>query len=94
MIVLLVFCLSGALAGVVGYLAVRALQFRLFGVNLMYASAFAGFGAPFLGLALLGARVARTIVRRRTGEAIARLGKHYDVDTAVLHETARAVDAL
>jgi len=91
--VLLVFCISGALAGIAGFIGVRALQFRLLGVAIYYVSAI-GFVAPFLLLALIGLWVSRAVLRRRAPAAIEAIAARYEIDRTVLDEVDRAIAGL
>src|SRR5262245_18310147 len=87
-VVLLVFCLAGALAGIVGYILVRELQLRMTHINIVYISGFVGFVGPFMGLAVTGRLVSNRVLRRRTPDAIRRIAALYQIEPGVLAETA------
>ena len=91
-VVLLVFCLAGVVAGIVGTFALRQLSYPA--TRIVYVNVTLGFVVPFVGLALLGRRVSTAVLRRRMPATIERLSALYEIEPTVLVETARAVDAL
>jgi hypothetical protein len=73
----------------VGYLVVRELQFRASdGIAILWINVGVGCAVPFVGVMMIGGRVAQAIVRRRTPAQVAHLAAKWEIAEAELARIA------